>query len=212
MEDETPGAAQILVMGQQCWDGSPWGRQRQDGGVDGSSCRGEALGWERGALVPGVALPCVTQDRFTPGGSFLLCDKRDQRIAPKTPPRCDTVGFGGPTLAGLSCGPSWPVLCLVTWSYPFLGPARDSQLVSLFRTPSNRTLAMLWSLFSPTSREGCSSSNLSLETQSGPLFSLPLLQEGISGPSVPTPPGEGHNLISHSVCKLGLQTALSCAL
>ena len=73
-------------------------------------------------------------------------------------------------------------------------------------------LAMLLSLFSPTNREGCSSSNLSLEIQSGPLFSLPLLQGWVSGPSVPTPPGEEHNLIPHSVWKLGLQTTLSCAL
>ena len=71
---------------------------------------------------------------------------------------------------------------------------------------------MLLSLFSPTNREGCSSSNLSLEIQSGPLFSLPLLQGSVSGPSVPTPPGEEHNLIPHSVWKLGLQTTLSCAL
>ena len=44
------------------------------------------------------------------------------------------------------------------------------------------------------------------------LFSLPLLQRGVSGPSVPMPPGEGHNLTPHSVWKLGLQTTLICAL
>ena len=57
MEDEPPGAAQILVMRQQCWKGSPWWGQGQDGD------------WERGALVPDVVLPCVNQDRFTPWGA-----------------------------------------------------------------------------------------------------------------------------------------------
>ena len=65
LEDEPPGAAQILVMRQQCWERSPRGEQGQGRGAGGSSCRGEALGWERGPPVPGVALPCVTQDRFT---------------------------------------------------------------------------------------------------------------------------------------------------
>ena len=83
MEDETPGAAQILVMGQQCWEGSPWGRQGQDGGVDGSSCRGEALGWERGALVPDVAPPCVTQDRFTRWGVSSSVTRRTREYSPR---------------------------------------------------------------------------------------------------------------------------------
>ena len=69
LEDEPPGAAQILVMRQQCWERSPRGEQGQGRGAGGSSCRGEALGWEWGALVPGVALPCVTQDRFTSWGT-----------------------------------------------------------------------------------------------------------------------------------------------
>ena len=46
----------------------PPGRSETGWGAGGSSCRGEALGWERGAPVPGVALPCVTQDRFTRWG------------------------------------------------------------------------------------------------------------------------------------------------
>lgn len=38
------------------------------GEVMGGSCSGEALGWETGALAPGGALPCVTQDKLTPWG------------------------------------------------------------------------------------------------------------------------------------------------
>ena len=100
--------------------GAPAGRSPELGeGSPGARC-GSAL------CDPGQVHPL---------GSFLLCDRRDQRISPTTPPSCDIVIFGSPTLAGLSCGPSWPVLCLLTWSCPILGPARDSQLVSLFRTP-----------------------------------------------------------------------------
>lgn len=60
LEDEPPGAAQILVMRQQCWDGSPSGGYGEGEGAGGSFCRGEALGWERRALVPGVALPSTS--------------------------------------------------------------------------------------------------------------------------------------------------------
>ena len=51
------------------------GRTGTGWGAGGSSCRGEALGWERGALVPGVALPSVIWTRSPPGGAFL-CDRR----------------------------------------------------------------------------------------------------------------------------------------
>ena len=50
-------------------EGEPLGRSGAGWGAGGSSFRGEALGWERGALVPGVALPCVTQNRFTSWGT-----------------------------------------------------------------------------------------------------------------------------------------------
>lgn len=135
-------------MRQQCWEGSPYGGQKQGGGLVGAPA-GEKH-WA-GEGSPGARCGSALCDpgQVHPLGSFLLCDKTDQRIFPKTPPSCDIVGFGGPTLAGLSCGPSWPVLCLLTWSYPILGPARDSQLVSLFRTPSNRTVGHAVVTFSP---------------------------------------------------------------
>ena len=58
------------------------GRAGTGWGAGGSSCRGETLGWEWGALVPGVALPCVTQDRSPAGESTPLWQEGPWNIPP----------------------------------------------------------------------------------------------------------------------------------
>ena len=56
---EPPGAAQILVMRQRCWEGSPWGGQGQGGELVGAPA-----GQKRWA---GSGEPCATQDRSPAG-------------------------------------------------------------------------------------------------------------------------------------------------
>ena len=71
MEDESPGAAQILVMRQQCWERSPWEVERQGGELVGAPAghkhwagRGEpwcqewlCAVWPRTGSPPGEGLP-----------------------------------------------------------------------------------------------------------------------------------------------------------
>lgn len=74
LEDEHPGAAQILVMTAVLGVGA-LGRSGTGWGAGGSSCRGEALGWEWGS--PGARYGSALCD---PGqvhllGNLLLCDR-----------------------------------------------------------------------------------------------------------------------------------------
>ena len=47
--------------------------------------QGRSTGLERGALVPGVALPCVTQDRFTCWGASSSVTEGAWADSPRSP-------------------------------------------------------------------------------------------------------------------------------
>ena len=122
LEDEPPGAAQILVMRQQCWKGSPWGGQGQDGGLGEGSA---------GARC-GSALCDPGQVHLL--GGLLLCDRRGLgRCPPKALPSLTFC-----PQRGRSCCPSRPLLCLLIPCCPSPVSRQGPTAVNLFKVPSKR--------------------------------------------------------------------------
>ena len=204
-------------MRQQCWQGSLRGGQKQGGELVGAPAGEKPWAGSGQAGCQVWLCPVWPRTGSPPGASPALWQEGPGQILSKVPlmvmfwdsvPPPDRPLLWG--LQGLCSGSSsCPVL--------FLRPDRDCEQVSLFRAPSKRRPpAALWSLLSLSRSEEVLLFKPLLGTQRGPLFSLPLLLGGVSGPSALRPPAEGHHLFLHSVWKLGLQTTLrkasySCA-
>lgn len=82
----------------------------------GSSRRGEAQGREGGALAPGLALPCVTQARVTPGELPPLRQEGTEQTPWRASPSCDVLGFSASGQTGCFCSESSPCPVLLSSS------------------------------------------------------------------------------------------------
>ena len=214
LEDEPPRTAQILVMKQQCWKGSPWGGRGQGGGLVGAPA-GEKHWAGRGKPRSQVWLcPIWPRTRSPPGEPPLLWQEGPWNIAPNSSKlwRSEihsstktSLSWGDFMASVLSVHPTLSYSCVLTemdrWRaclghlqredpWPFCGhisahqEGKDAPLQAPFGS-------LAWSaVFSASAPWRCLGTQCP-HTSRWRTF---------------------HTLIPHNVWKLGLQTTLSCPL